>query len=634
MKSLSTVFGLALTLAVPSLSGASKVARPRLQNLASELVSFSSCKALEDHVNKEFDRQVAVLQQNLDFGGRAGLGQRSLAKKGLTSAMRSDSLAAPPSIAQEAAVMDPGATPGNFVGTNNQVEKVDEADFVKFNGRQIFQLYSGSLRVLKAWPANELNQIGSLSISGNPQEILVNERNAVVLSNDGSTLTASIIDITQPSNPRILTEFKIPGHYRTARLIGDTLRIVNQDYGSIHQYWNELPRSAQSNGWLQEERSRRSLNIQATTQTVGETHRTLDILKDCSRVLTPKDTAPDTLTRIISIDLKEKKYEETLAFIRSDTVYASENAIYLSQGGYMLENNYNQQKTAIHKFGLKTGSPAEYQASGMVNGHLINQFAMDEHKGNLRVATNGTESKTWSWSDMQQVSRIEVLSQKGKTLKSIGRTGDMGKGERLYSVRFDGDKGYVVTFRQVDPLYTVDLSSPSNPRVMGELKIPGFSTYIHMLDDKHLLTIGQDADENTGRVRGLKLSVFDVSNFKKPREVKNLVFKSNVTSESSYEHKAFSFYRQKGILAIPAQQIGVRSSLLLFKVTPSDIKPAGEVAMSEMASAQMGVRRSFFAENIVYAIGTAGVRAANLNNPQTPLATVEFDRANIAESGW
>lgn len=155
-----------------------------------------------------------------------------------------------------------------------------------------------------------------------------------------------------------------------------------------------------------------------------------------------------------------------------------------------------------------------------------------------------------------------------------------------------------------------------------------------MLDDKHLLTIGQDADENTGRVRGLKLSVFDVSNFKKPREVKNLVFKSNVTSESSYEHKAFSFYRQKGILAIPAQQIGVRSSLLLFKVTPSDIKPAGEVAMSEMASAQMGVRRSFFAENIVYAIGTAGVRAANLNNPQTPLATVEFDRANIAESGW
>lgn len=623
MNSKSFAIAMSLTLILPMTGQARKIAHYYDNKLASELVSFPNCRALEEHVAQNINRnRVDILSGGVAY---KGMSLNQMAKK---SGERSESRAlagAAKSLAEAPSAAD------KVVGTNNQVEKVDEADFVKFNGRHIFQIYNGTLRILKAWPANEMNQLASMPVSGHPREIMVNETNAVVLANDGRGLTASIIDISQPASPRLLTEFKVPGYYKTARLIGDTLRIINQDHGSIQTYWREMP-SPDGNGWLQDSQPKRTLSIQPTMQNVGSVQKTLDVVKDCSGVLVPKDVAPGVLTRIISIDLKAKKYQETLAFVRSDTVYASESAVYLASAGY--ESPMGLQKTAIHKFALKSGKTAEYEATGIVSGHLINQFAMDEHRGNLRVATNGTEYRSGDWNSFMQVSRIEVLAQKSKVLKSIGKSEDMGKGERLYSVRFDGDKGYVVTFRQVDPLYTVDLSDATNPRVIGELKVPGFSTYIHMLDDKHLLTIGQDADETTGRTRGLKLSVFDVRNFKKPREVKSLIFKSNVTSESSYEHKAFSFYREKGILAIPAQQAGIKSALLLFKVTTSDIKASGELSMSESTSYQSGVRRSFFADNFVYAIGHSSVRAASLDNPQTPISSVDFEQANLAESGW
>lgn len=608
----------------------------RPNGLPKELISFSNCEAMQNHVDQ-------LLKSH-----RNEFSQNALRKSRMIPMPMTEQIAAAPAAKGQAAeraseIADFAAEvtkPDTVVGTNNQVEKVDEADFVKFNGKNIFQLYNGSLKILKAWPANELNQIASLDIAGHPQEMLVNEKNAVIMASVGQHLAITIVDISNPSRPRELTRFEIPGMYRTARLIGDTLRIVNRDYGSMHTYWH--PRPTTHNSWLQEDTSLQKLNLQPTTQVFGNIRKEIDVIKNCANVLVPKDVAPSVLTRIISIDLQAKDYQETLAFVDPQNVYASEQAIYLAQSGWGYQNGYSHNQTSIHKFSLNRGSTARYLASGTVNGNLINQFAMDEHNGYLRVATNGgaeyVGAGLWGGNDQQwkTINRVQVLQQKGKKLDTIGKTKDMAEGERLYSVRFDGDKGYVVTFRQVDPLFTIDLKNPRNPKVVGELKVPGFSTYIHMLDDKHLLTVGQDADENNGRTRGLKLSVFDVSNFAKPREVKSLIFNQNVTSESSYEHKAFSFYRQKGILAIPASEMGRRSSLLLFKVTTSDIKPAGELEMTDMFSAiSYGdtVRRAFFADNIVYAIAASGVKAADLNNSQNPLATVHFDK-HMADVTW
>lgn len=621
MKFHFSLFAALATTFQPNLSYACKMARP-IPSLSSELVSFKSCQELEAHVTK------LTANKYKDYDSYAS-GFGVMKKEGARTSAIGAAPAAKGAMADTAREMSVDSKPERTTGTNNQVAEVDEADFVKFNGQHIYQIHNGTLKVLKAWPANALNQIASLPITGQPQELLMNESNAVILANEGQKLKATVVDVRQPSQPRVLTEFEIPGQYRTARLVGDTLRIVNQDYNSFEMISRAEPAA---NTWFQEETISRRLNIKPTTQIANGQNRTLDTIKDCANVWVPKEVAPQVLTRIISIDLKAKKYEETLAYIQPETVYASKGAIYLTQSGYNYGGGASQQQTAIHKFSIEQSQPAHYQASGIINGHLLNQFALDEHKNHLRVATNGTELLGKSifgvGGQWNQVSRVQVLAQIGKRLKSIGQTPDLAKGERLYSARFDGDKGYVVTFRQVDPLFTIDLSNPYRPRVMGELKVPGFSTYIHMMGRNHLLTIGQDADETTGRARGLKLSVFDVQDFAHPKEVKSLIFKGDVSSESSYEHKAFSFYDEKGVLAIPATQ-GSRNSLLLFKVTTSDIKASGEVGMSDLQS----VRRSFFADNFVYAIGTVGVRAATIENPQLPVGTVFFDR-NVAEVGW
>lgn len=614
-----------LILLQPTTGQATKVL-PRNTNMAEELVSFDTCQALDAHVRS----LPSAYYEGYSYGGmlRKGENRKLAMPKNKAIAGRAEM-----EVSQMATVDASSAEPEAKTGTNNQVENVDEADFVKFNGKYIYQIHNGTLRILKAWPARELNQIGSISINGQPQEMLMNDSTAVIMANDGQSLKATIIDISQPSSPRMLTEFEIPGYYKTARLVGDTLRIVNQDYNGW-QMLDQAEVNTSDKDWLQTSSSpSRRLNIRPTTQILNGNRRTIDVVKDCKNVYVPKTTAPQELTRIISIDLKAKKYEETLAYVRPDTVYASERAIYLAQSGYGDFKGLATQQTAIHKFAIKKSETARYQAGGVVNGTLINQFAMDEHNDNLRVATYGSELKGTSFwgGDSQWItaSRVQVLTQRGKNLKNIGQSEDLGKGERLYSVRFDGDKGYVVTFRQVDPLYTLDLKNPYRPRVMGELKVPGFSTYIHTLGKNHLLTIGQDADETTGRVRGLKLSVFDVSNYSRPKEVKSLIFKSNVASDATYEHKAFTFYREKGVLAIPASQNGSRHSLLLFNVSTSDIKAGGEVNMSDLQS----VSRSFFADGFVYAIGGLGVRAADLQNPSSPLATVFYDR-NLAEAGW
>lgn len=607
---------------------------PQTPDMTDELVSFGSCKELEAHVNKLLASN-PVPHPYPSNGWETSEGDVQIGSRRL----RNEGLAAPavgigmmPQAESKAAVEERAAD--DFTGTNNQVEKVDEADFVKFNGKHIYQIHNGALKVLKAWPANEMSQIASLALTGHTYEMLLNDSYAVVLANHGQRLKATVINITQPQQPKVATEFDIPGQYRTARLIGDTLRIVNQDDQSLQTVWSEEKFPSQ-NEWLQEQTATRKLSLKPTTQIVDGVQRTLDTVKDCKNVHVPKSSTPTVLTRLISIDLKAKKFQETMAFVQAQTVYASESSIYLAQAGYLQSRNTSLQHTVIHKFLLPQGETALYQASGVVKGHLINQFAMDEHKGNLRIATNGMENTAvlpWG-GQWEQVSRVQVLAPVGTKLRSIGQTPDLAKGERLYSARFDGDRAFVVTFRQVDPLFTIDLKNPYRPRVIGELKVPGFSTYIHMMDDKHLLTIGQDADEQTGRQRGLKLSIFDVTDFSKPKEVKSLIFKSGVASESSYEHKAFGFHRAKGVLAIPASQTSMngseRTSLLLFNVSTKDIKAAGEVSMTDLQS----VRRSFFAENVVYAIGGTGVRAASVGNPKSPLGTVIFDQS-VADLSW
>jgi uncharacterized secreted protein with C-terminal beta-propeller domain len=213
------------------------------------------------------------------------------------------------------------------------------------------------------------------------------------------------------------------------------------------------------------------------------------------------------------------------------------------------------EKTVIHKISVG-GRSIEYRTSGVVPGNVLNQFSMDEDKGYFRVATT-----TGNWRS-QTANNIYVLDD---GLRIVGKLEDLASGERIYSVRFLGDKGYMVTFKRIDPLFVIDLSSPTNPKVLGELKIPGYSDYLHPYDDTHIIGVGKDVNESIDAdkvhspnavyytaVGGVKLSLFDVSDVSNPKEVSKIAIgDAGTDSEALRDHKSFLFNRGKGLLAMP-----------------------------------------------------------------------------------
>jgi len=240
----------------------------------------------------------------------------------------------------------------------------------------------------------------------------------------------------------------------------------------------------------------------------------------------------------------------------------------------------------------------------------------------------------------QSVSHVFVLGQQGASLGVQGDVGDLAPNEQIYSARFVGDRGYVVTFRQVDPLFVIDLAVPTAPRVAAELKIPGFSEYMHPIDDGHLLTIGQDATLD-GQVTGLALQIFDVTDATQPALVHKHVYSNQESgySEALYNHKAFTYDERLGMLAFPFTgwntfDGSMRSSLELFRVSLTDgFASLGSVDHSAFFAGGneygycggyygVDVRRGLFIEDHVYSISYGGVIASSINSPSVAVASV------------
>lgn len=309
---------------------------------------------------------------------------------------------------------------------------------------------------------------------------------------------------------------------------------------------------------------------------------------------------------------------------------------------------YPSTRTHVHKFEFKTDAKfPNYVASGTVVGGVKNQFSLDEKDNVLRVAT--TENRQYATPEGKYVSadfsppgngnpvpvrpatvsHVFTLSQNGPWLDQIGDVGDLAPNEQIYSVRFVGGRGYVVTFRQVDPLFVVDLANPATPKLLAALKIPGFSEYMHPLDDNHLLTIGRNADQN-GRQQGLQLQIFDVTNGANPVVMHKFTYDGSEygSSDAEYDHKAFTYFAEKNLLAFPYYSYGntqMRSSLELFKVDLGagfnkigsiDHTPLLQTTPSGYCGGYYGpsVRRGVFLENFVYSISYGGVVVRDANN--------------------
>jgi len=214
------------------------------------------------------------------------------------------------------------------------------------------------------------------------------------------------------------------------------------------------------------------------------------------------------------------------------------------------------EKTVIHKIAI-SNDKLEYKTFGEVTGQVLNQFSMDENNGYFRIAT--TKNRTWSQFEDNNQESYNNLYVLDENLKQVGAVERLAEGEQIYSVRFMQNRAYMVTFRQMDPLFVIDLSNPAKPKVLGKLKIPGYSDYLHPYDDTTLIGFGKDADES-GRAKGLKLSLFDVSNVSDPKEIDTYIIgDAGSDSIALHDHKAFLFSREKSLLVIPVsiQESGV-----------------------------------------------------------------------------
>lgn len=213
--------------------------------------------------------------------------------------------------------------------------------------------------------------------------------------------------------------------------------------------------------------------------------------------------------------------------------------------------------TSIYKFALNDGSP-KYIGKGSVAGRILNQFSMDEHQGNFRIATTVEKHNN---NENQMSNNLYIL---GSGMNVIGKIENIAPNERIYSVRFLGDRGYMVTFKTVDPLFVLDLKNPNNPSILGELKIPGYSNYLHPYDENHIIGFGKEAIEveethwsGEGTIKnayylGMKVALFDVSDVHNPIEKFKLEIGDRGTeSELLWNHKALLFDKEKNLLAFP-----------------------------------------------------------------------------------
>jgi uncharacterized secreted protein with C-terminal beta-propeller domain len=259
------------------------------------------------------------------------------------------------------------------------------------------------------------------------------------------------------------------------------------------------------------------------------------------------------------------------------------------------------EETEIHRFDLTQPGAPKYTASGKVPGRLLNQYSLSEHEGNLRVATTTSTPKT-------SESAVYVLN--AADMRKVGEVGGLGKDERIYSVRFIGPVGYVVTFRQVDPLYTLDLRDPAAPKVTGELKITGYSAYLHPAGEGRLIGLGQEASDK-GRTLGTQLSLFDVSDPAGPRRLSQF-FRKNAGSEAEWDPHAFLYWPKTGLTVIPlvGHDQNARTGAMALKVGQDGVTELGLITHPKQKqqehSFQPGIQRTLVIGDSLWTLSGAG----------------------------
>ena len=493
----------------------------------------------------------------------------------------------------------------------------------------------GQLTIVDAWPAEELSPVSQTDIEGDAQSLYLYDDHVMVISHVypdwhepvilrdvlrlpyilEPEVTLTTIDVTDRENPQTVHEITLDGQLVTSRAIDDRAYFVIEDY-----HWAPIPQFIYDDAtglyrYETVDQYRLKLELQAD-----------ELLADVSHVhVLDHEVFGSSLLSVITFDI-DSAVPEPVSTTRilggdADNVYASLDNLYIT------EHAWDDDASDILKFSL---GPDEVPlvAEGTVPGRVLNQFSMDEEDGYLRIATT---SGGWR----NRTNNVFVLEQVEDELNIVGSLTDIAPTEEIRSARFVGDMGYLVTFRITDPFFTFDLSNPLRPQMVGELHLPGFSSYLHPIEDDLIIGLGQDADEN-GRNRILQLSLFDVSDLADPTRIDTHTFADApyaAYSEAQWDHHAFNYFGEEGILALPVLthddvtweldellRPDPQASLHVFQVSEDEgLSFLGQIEHDD------SIRRSLRIEDGLYSISPEQVQVHTIDDPSDELASVQLD---------
>jgi len=585
----------------------------------------------------------------------------------------------------------------DYSTTNVQVENVDEPDYLKNDSKYVYIVSQNTLSIIDAYPAESAKLILKIALdieSQYIQNMFLNDDRLVIFYNGQSddevipqydfvprrsyspVTHALIIDVADKENPIILKDYSIDGHFRDARMIGNFAYFVTNT--NINHQYPKLPIITEDSikimtpaaFYFDNVEQFSNFNTLTAIDIFGDKINSETFLMGYSGTFyvsknnfyltyqqnTPfgfyENTSQDRFFDVI-VPLLSSNIQDEIKLIQDDSSTQWTKISELMQKSYNEMNKNDKEKlfekirkalneydikiqedtrkTIIHKISIDEDK-IEYVAKGSIPGRLLNQFSMDEKEDRFRVATT-----TEYYTQHQGTIRANAVYVLDEQLKIVGSLDKIAPNESIFSAKFIGDRLYLVTFQQIDPFFVIDLSEDI-PKILGELKIPGFSNYLHPFDEEHIIGIGRDTKEiDNGRVQqlGIKIALFNVADVNNPKVADNIIIgDSSTQSEALYNHKAFFFDNTKNILSIPiSSNTKSLSEISNFKMIAPDYNRwngfyvfdldsmkgfdlKGTISHSTEDSRYYGIgnSRSFYIEDVLYTVSEKYIKMNSLNN--------------------
>jgi uncharacterized secreted protein with C-terminal beta-propeller domain len=585
--------------------------------------------------------------------------------------------AAPPAAAEVAS-----GSGSSYSTTNNQEPGIEEPDIAKTDGKTIFAVQQGTLFAIDASGPASPRIAGSLALGSSAfgAQLLLRGNRLLVISGrsalpvgilrgapavpsatgavaaDTQARTTSAparpiaaplrrvepspyfyaastivteVDVSDPADLKVARTLTVGGTFVDARQNGSTARLV---IASAPAALGDAALRTRPAGWVPRRKFHSFISGHRYTLPVAR----------CSAIRRPAEFSGLGMVSILTINLDRGLYTQNATALMADAqvVYGSQRNLYIATQKWIdpsiaADALPSSQETAIDQFDATDPNHTTLVASGSVPGYLLNQFSLSEQSGYLRVAS--TTAPIWWESGLASSSQsyVTVLADRDGALKTVGQVSGLGAGQKIYSVRFIGDSGYVVTFRSVDPLYTIDLSSPTAPRVAGTLELAGYSAYLHPVGPGLLLGIGQ-AVGSGNEPSGTQLELFDVSNASAPRLLARTLLGEGSSSSVQYEHHAFLFWPPTELAVLPVNiyapapvPLGAPSGsgtavapiaaagtsftgAIGFRIDRSGIAEVGRIVHDPLAGLSPPIERALVVGPRVYTLSSAGVMASDL----------------------